>query len=93
MTEDEAKTKWCPHARFNGDNMSESGDLAKCIASDCMMWESEYISEDKTIDKNEKIPGGWYSLNINQEKRLIRRYAPTNKGDCGLKSKECVCAQ
>lgn len=39
MTEENAKTKWCPHARFNGDNIAESGDLAKCIASDCMMWE------------------------------------------------------
>lgn len=48
MTEEEAKTKWCPHVRI----WSESGaganrdpycghsdtDKANCIAADCMAW-------------------------------------------------------
>lgn len=44
MTEEEAKTKWCPHMRIS----SYTGQAAinttaeefryKCIASDCMMW-------------------------------------------------------
>ena len=50
MTEEQAKTKWCPQVRFNGDacNRGEA-DMAtpnprcksiwnNCIASDCMMW-------------------------------------------------------
>jgi len=52
MTEEEARTKWCPMARvtagnghvsFNRDDASMPGYLkqaksANCIASDCMMW-------------------------------------------------------
>ena len=49
MTEEEAKTKWCPHVRamatfgdqFAGTyNRSIHDDLPNpaCIASDCMMW-------------------------------------------------------
>lgn len=54
MTEDEAKQKWCPMARFHvtpdghvfhnmpvtDDNPSCAADdeSGKCIASDCMMW-------------------------------------------------------
>ena len=48
MTEEEAKTKWCPMVRF-GDTGSVSnrrmnggsggaGEYSRCIASDCMMW-------------------------------------------------------
>lgn len=32
MTEDEAKTKWCPSSK--GPN----GGFAQCITSDCMWW-------------------------------------------------------
>lgn len=45
MTEDKAKTKWCPHVRHmvypntvdpSGGNMPHYSSC--CIASDCMMW-------------------------------------------------------
>ncbi len=36
MTEDEAKTKWCPHVR-----MAEHGDF--CLGSDCMAWRVKVI--------------------------------------------------
>ena len=47
MTEDEAKTKWCPHVRIADTgadnavacNRYTSEDYgSNCIASDCMMW-------------------------------------------------------
>lgn len=45
MTEAEAGTKWCPHARvlhsYGAYNKSEVGAMssaARCIASQCMMW-------------------------------------------------------
>ncbi|KAA1057196.1 hypothetical protein [Azospirillum argentinense] len=46
MTEEEARTKWCPHARQSTDNFttynrSESGkvdDSCNCVASDCAAW-------------------------------------------------------
>ncbi len=46
MTEEEAKTKWCPMVRINvalnaaqgvGAFNRDGGDF-DCIASDCMMW-------------------------------------------------------
>jgi hypothetical protein len=44
MTEDEAKTKWCPAIRFHGvpsddslSNRSEASD--RCITSACMAWQ------------------------------------------------------
>ena len=51
MTEDEAKTKWCPHVRISdcgADNSVASnrnmmdGAGYCCIASDCMMWSLDY---------------------------------------------------
>ena len=39
MTEEEAKTKWCPMVRAGneaGCNRQDASD--KCIASGCMMW-------------------------------------------------------
>ena len=40
MTESEARTKWCPHARYPHwpNECSGGNEGAKCIASDCMMW-------------------------------------------------------
>ena len=57
MTEEEAKTKWCPMARVNytvedskwqGEALTNRGDFLKagppdmlCLASGCMMWEGD----------------------------------------------------
>ena len=47
MTEDKAKTKWCPMTRHgygtegigvNRLHQDKNPSTAKCIASDCMMW-------------------------------------------------------
>ena len=40
MTEQEAKTKWCPMAQISYQLYSGVGrlDYQTCIASDCMMW-------------------------------------------------------
>ena len=50
MTEEEAKTKWCPEAHrrttvvvhkdqlLNKQEMEEAVNRDNCIASDCMMW-------------------------------------------------------
>jgi hypothetical protein len=56
MTEDEAKTKWCPHVRVLSDEgsmviatVNRGGGLqadANCIASDCMMWRETDCESD-----------------------------------------------
>ena len=52
MTEDEAKTKWCPMVRFvvssedqNSANRWEGcpvPEICCCLASDCMMWREQW---------------------------------------------------
>ena len=67
MTEEEAKTKWCPFARvakrgilpgrsYNrwADDWSPAGavDGAKCIGSACMAWREGGAYTDKWVGKN-----------------------------------------
>lgn len=44
LTENEAKTKWCPIA------LTSTNDKAKCISADCMMWS---WSKDETQDETQ----------------------------------------
>lgn len=63
MTEDEARTKWCPMVRYAAERIepgyNRTEDIDKtmqrsaCIASDCMMWREEWVKEDE---------GGGHSL-------------------------------
>lgn len=49
MTEEEAKTKWCPMVRAGNDagcNRKDATD--KCIGTDCMMWIEERKSAGVT---------------------------------------------
>lgn len=41
MTEEEAKSKWCPMIRYERDLVNRSSPHPQnmnCIGSDCMMW-------------------------------------------------------
>lgn len=81
LTEDEAKTKWCPAARvtqisgeagnryaFDHDG-SQQAAFARCIASACMAW--RWIGELKTFGPREAP----------EERRVYER------GFCGLAGK------
>lgn len=49
MTEEQAKTKWCPMVKVGIDNNFN------CVASDCMMWRwvsaGEYIDGDRLVQQ------------------------------------------
>ena len=55
MTEDEAKTKWCPHARKvfpyseapAHNREADDAPATKCIASECMAWLREPVVDDR----------------------------------------------
>lgn len=42
MTEEQARTKWCPYASVANLNLARG---SRCIASDCMMWRNLYEAE------------------------------------------------
>lgn len=71
MTEDEAKTKYCP---MGGRSVSikqggefRVGDFTKCIASDCMMWRWKRTKED-----------------ARKQSGLSAEYQAKESGYCGL---------
>ncbi len=83
MKEIDALKKWCPMVRSGqaGCNRAvdwpDNTELNKCIASNCMMWESyEYYSDGKG--------GGWSQQNADETLNKV------TDGDCGLKTKELV---
>lgn len=67
MTEDQAKTKWCPMVRTGlvagmAVNHHVGGDVkdeTRCIASECMMWRNFTLDEVRR-DNNSK--GGFCGL-------------------------------
>ena len=79
MTEDDAKTKWCPMVRFksaetgsgpafNRQRVSSDLDDVNCIGSRCMAWRAEMVDTS-----NHPIDSEW---------------APSGRGYCGLAGKE-----
>lgn len=72
MTENEAKTKWCPFARYvshageginrwvSAEDTNLSPDPAKCIASACMAWRATY--ENRGMHGSHVKSGGFCGL-------------------------------
>lgn len=69
LTEEEAKTKWCPFARFafpngssaNRDDHPRCQEHTRCIASACMAWRNEHG------DWSGKEPRGFCGLASSKE--------------------------
>ena len=70
MTEDEAKTKWCPFVRLyndeegSWDNRGNSWHNQFCIASDCMAWRSIFKPDWSNTELTylDKEDGGYCGL-------------------------------
>lgn len=81
MTEDDAKTKWCPMVRFksaetgSGPAFNRGGSpddwhILNCIGSRCMAWRAEMV------DAND------------DPKDIEARWIESGRGYCGLAGKE-----
>lgn len=72
MTEEEARTKWCPHVRHtdseNDNTCNRAGVIEtpmrwnSCIASDCMMWRGYPIQYTKDCKNSTQQIGGYCGL-------------------------------
>lgn len=80
MTEDEAKTKWCPHVHYTSPSNSERAysnrpagglDDSLCLGSACMAWR---LTVDPTKD--------WHSEARDGHRERHGRFVP--QGYCGL---------
>lgn len=66
MTEQEARSKWCPMVRNNwhgtSTNRGDRGSIetCSCIASDCMMWRWNRKLTD--VNSEEKFTEGYCGL-------------------------------
>ena len=78
-TEEQARQKWCPHARDSVEGAGsfnrirgEASSTCLCLGSGCVMW--EFIDE---LNSDGEIP---FNGSRNRPKLKDRR------GDCGFKS-------
>jgi hypothetical protein len=63
VTEEEAKTKWCPMARAvmptTGGAASSYGVAAKCIGSACMAWRTRWERLETAAENPPSEGTGW----------------------------------
>ena len=89
MTEEEAKTKWCPFVRLTGTEQEwhvnrdpslpsapSDPQAYRCIASACMAWRWE-LDHDGTFSTTLSGP----DLHVSSR---IPNFKPTDRGFCGL---------
>lgn len=86
MTEDEAKTKWCPYARRpSKTNWSDR----TCIASACMVWrKTDNAPKPALIDARNRADwerGGWFTDGVlDANGNILMRLVTLDDGYCGL---------
>lgn len=80
MTEDEAKSRWCPMgAKPMSSNTLGYTTMTSCIGSKCMMWQWDKFNEWQTAK--------WTGQYIDEKGNLIVETSGTPTGYCGLARK------
>jgi len=86
LSEEEAKTKWCPMVRYSQNfndltsNRPGEYDHPYCMASDCMMWRWE--NQEAWIDRIEEMRKTSPKMSTQELSEIFPR-----KGFCGLGGK------
>ena len=102
MTEDEAKTKWCPFVQIAGagsvdgvwfeDNRPDTQETMNCIGSTCMAWRwRNFFNPYQVINVETGETEGYYECipepGAFDFRFEVRKSEPTG-GYCGLAGKE-----
>lgn len=99
MTEEEAKTRWCPFGAGTDKPISAyvQTEHDRCIGSACMAWRREHARKDtRYIPVGEPLPEGWAEtmgfpayteFRDGIECRMIISRAAWEHGYCGLAGK------
>ena len=62
MTEQEAKTKWCPMVKRVKSEVIDSRNLPYCLASACMLWRWSIPIEKVSLQNEEEWSEGYCGL-------------------------------
>ena len=103
MTEDEAKTKWCPHSREKGSNIKSSNwnrlnvqhkpqQISLCLGSECMAWRHSKDLFMVKFNGNAEEEWAWNPQGMRDGDKLSSYYALSKvrivkTGYCGLAGK------
>lgn len=88
MTEDEAKTKWCPFAHLEGagNRHSDNSPAVLCIGSDCMAWRwvGSHWRQSRKDGSDEKLHTHFGSTLVVTPTNPIAEPIEIKRGCCGL---------
>jgi hypothetical protein len=83
MTEEEAKTRWCPAAGVRAWDRPMATADTRCIAASCMAWRWSGEAPKPTLGTADFAVGG-FSTDPQARKEVLDRWEAKRPGYCGL---------